>query len=165
MERDLLPDQLGRFFQDNGLPRTAGQVLGHLLVCDPPEQSFDELVDSVGASRSTVSVTTRLLIQLGLVERFAVRGERRDRYRLSPTAWTAMLEQDIAAARRLRALAEAGLEHLRGRPAEQRARLLAMKRFYTFLEEAYAPLVDRWNRASAPSKRAPRRSAPTRRQR
>jgi DNA-binding transcriptional regulator GbsR (MarR family) len=142
-------DRLGRFFEDNGLPRIAGRLLGQLLVCDPPEQTFDQLVDALAAGRSTVSVASRLLIQLGLVERYAVRGERRDRYRLHPGAWTAMLKQDLSAATQLKQLAEQGLDATAGKPAAARGRLKAMREFFVFLEGAYAPILSRWERRSS----------------
>src|SRR5262245_55397295 len=106
MSLDDFGERLGRFFERNGLPRAAGRVLGHLLTCDPAEQTFDEIVAATGASRSTISVATRLLMQLDLVERFGLAGERRDRYRLREGAWTAMLKQDVSAATQLRDLAQ-----------------------------------------------------------
>jgi DNA-binding transcriptional regulator GbsR (MarR family) len=137
-------DRLGRFFETNGLPRMAGRVMGHLLVCDPPEQTFDQLVKAVDASRSTVSVASQLLVRLGLAERFGVPGERRDRYRLHPQAWTTMLKQDIAAASALRALADDGLQVVNDRPPQVQARLRTMREFSMFLEKAYAPILAEW---------------------
>jgi DNA-binding transcriptional regulator GbsR (MarR family) len=139
-------DRLGRFFEDNGLPRMAGRVMGHLLTCDPPEQTFDEVVEAVGASRSSVSVATRLLVQLGLAERFGLPGERRDRYRLREDAWAQLLRQDMAVATELKRLAEDGLALVESQPPAGRARLSAMREFYAFLEEAYAPLLAQWER-------------------
>lgn len=139
-------DKLGRFFEENGLSRMAGRVLGHLLTESPAEPTFDELVTALAASRSTVSVATRFLIQVGLVERFGVAGERRDRYRLREDAWTQLLRQDIAAATTLKLLAAEGLGLVGKESPAIRARLRAMKEFYTFLEAAYAPLLGRWSR-------------------
>ena len=140
-------DRLGRFFEDNGLPRMVGRVLGHLLICDGSEQTFDDLVEAVGASRSTVSVATRLLQQLNLVERFGVPGERRDRYRVREDAWTMLLKQDIAAATQLRTLAEEGLGLATNKAS--RTRMREMREFFVFLERAYAPILARWERERA----------------
>jgi DNA-binding MarR family transcriptional regulator len=145
-------ERLGRFFETNGLPRTAGRVLAHLLTCDPAEQTFDEIVTASGASRSTVSVATRFLMQQELVERFGIPGERRDRYRLRDDAWTALLKQDVSAASQLRGLAADGLRLARparaanARSPAVRARLQSMHEFFVFLEEAYAPLLVRWEK-------------------
>jgi DNA-binding transcriptional regulator GbsR (MarR family) len=138
-------DRLGRFFEQNGLPRMAGRVMGHLLTCDPPEQTFDDVVEAMSASRSSVSVATQLLVRLDLVDRFGVPGERRDRYRIRSDAWSVLLRQDISAATQLRLLAEDGL---RLPETESRERLEAMRDFYQFLEEAYAPILAEWEKRS-----------------
>lgn len=149
-------DRIARFFERNGLPRMAGRILGHLLTCDPAEQTFEELADATGASRSTVSVATRLLVQLELIERFGVPGERRDRYRLQEDAWTALLKQDMAAAAQLRGFAEDGLR--RTASPTVRTRLRAMKEFFGFLEDSYTPLLTRWEKVrSQPRGRRVRR--------
>jgi len=142
-------DRLGRFFESNGMPRMAGRVMGHLLTCDPPEQTFDEIVDGVEASRSTVSVATRLLVRLDLVERFGVPGQRRDRYRIRDDAWTSMLRQDLSAATQLRLLAEDGLQLVRAAPRSAQARLRTMREFFIFLEKSYAPVLAEWEQRSA----------------
>jgi DNA-binding transcriptional regulator GbsR (MarR family) len=141
----VLGDRLGRFFAANGLPRTAGRVVGYLLVCDPPAQTFDDIVAAIGASRSTVSVATRLLLRLGLLERFGVPGERRDRYHVPSSAWTSLLEQDLAAATELKRIADDGLALLGGASQASRTRLRDMKKFFAFLEAAYVPIRARWN--------------------
>lgn len=143
-------DRLGRFFEHNGLPRMAGRIMGHLLVCVPAEQTFDEIVSAAGASRSSVSVATQFLIRIGIVERFGVPDDRRDRYRLRDGAWTSMLQQDIAAARELRELAEDGLGLMKGQPRAGSARLLAMREFYTFLETSLTPLLTQWQNKRRP---------------
>lgn len=147
-------DRLGRFFEKNGLPRMAGRVMGYLLVCSPPEQTFDELVAAVGASRSSVSVASQLLLRLELIERFGVTNDRRDRYRLSADAWTVMLRQDVTAARELKQLAERGLRSVKGRSQVQRERLQEMREFYAFLEESLVPLLAAWDRRRAAKTRA-----------
>lgn len=149
-------DKLGRFFEQNGLPRMAGRVMGHLLTCTPAEQTFDEIVEAVAASRSSVSVATQLLLRLRFIERFRVPDDRRDRYRLSSTAWTAILTQDIEAARELRGLAESGLAAAKTSGGPRLTRLQEMRDFYAFLEEALVPLQTEWERRRATRKGARR---------
>lgn len=141
-------DKLGRFFEKYGLPRMAGRVLGHLLTCMPPEQTFDEIVAAVGASRSSVSVATQLLLRLEFAERFGVPDDRRDRYRIRAEAWTTVLRQDLASARELEQLAEEGLGTLKGAPRAATARLRAMRDFYVFLGGSLEPLLAAWERRS-----------------
>jgi predicted transcriptional regulator len=147
-------DRLGRFFEKYGLPRMAGRVMGFLVTCSPAEQTFDEIVEAVAASRSSVSVATQLLLRLELIERFGVPDDRRDRYRLRDEAWTTMLRQDIASALELKQLAEGGLSGLRGAPRTQTARLRQMREFYTFLGESLEPLLAAWERQRKSTRRS-----------
>jgi DNA-binding transcriptional regulator GbsR (MarR family) len=147
-------DKLGRFFEKYGLPRMAGRVMGYLVTCAPAEQTFDDIVAAVAASRSSVSVATQLLLRLELIERFGVPDDRRDRYRLRDEAWTSMLRQDIASALELKQLAESGLHALKGAPRAQTARLRHMREFYTFLGESLVPLLAAWERQLKSTRRS-----------
>ncbi|MEJ2288705.1 MAG: MarR family transcriptional regulator, partial [Deinococcales bacterium] len=77
-------EEIGLAIEGQGLPRMAGRVLGALLVADPPEQSADELVATLHASRSSVSTMTRLLEGAGLIERVSRPGDRKLYYRNRP---------------------------------------------------------------------------------
>ena len=74
-------EEVGIAFEQTGLPRMAGRVFGWLLISDPPYQSSTELAEALMASKGSISTTTRLLIQLGLAERFVIPGERHDNFR------------------------------------------------------------------------------------
>lgn len=71
-------EQMGQFFETGGLARMAGRVWAMLLVMDAPHVSALELREALGASAGSISAATRSLIDLGLIERVNVRGERRD---------------------------------------------------------------------------------------
>jgi len=55
-------DEMGMFYEDLGLPRAWGRVLGWLLVCDPESQSAEDFANVLHGSRGSVSMTTRALI-------------------------------------------------------------------------------------------------------
>ena len=69
---------MGQFFESGGLARMAGRVWAMLLVMNEPQLSALELQEALGASAGSISTATRSLLQLGLIERVNVRGERRD---------------------------------------------------------------------------------------
>lgn len=56
-------EDISLYFEQMGLPRMAGRVLGVLLICDPPAQSLTDLCERLQASKSSVSTTTRLLTE------------------------------------------------------------------------------------------------------
>jgi len=137
-------EEFGLFFEQFGLPRTAGRMLGWLLVCDPPHQTMDELTEVLQVSKSSVSTTSRMLIQSGLVEKVSFPGERKDFYRISDDAWiqawVVRVKQTVA----VRQLAERGLDLLSDETLKRRARLQTMHDLYEFLEEELPKLTERW---------------------
>jgi DNA-binding transcriptional regulator GbsR (MarR family) len=137
-------DEIGLFFEDNGLPRMSGRVLGWLLVCEPTHQSADELADALQTSRSSISMAMQLLQTSGAVERYAVPGSRRTYYRLKPGFWLREAEEKAAIAGTWRKLADRGLGMLTDRSMESRQRLQEMRDMYAFFEEEYARMRDAW---------------------
>lgn len=137
-------EEFGLFFEQFGLPRTAGRMLGWLLVCNPPHQTMDELTEVLQVSKSSISTTSRMLIQSGLVEKVSFPGERKDFYRISDDAWvqawSARNNQTVA----MRQLAKRGLDLLPDDSPKRRARLQTMHDLYEFLEEELPKLTERW---------------------
>ena len=71
-------EDMGQFFESGGLARMAGRVWAMLLAMDDPHLSAIDLQDALGASAGSISGATRTLLDLGLIDRVNVRGERRD---------------------------------------------------------------------------------------
>src|SRR4030067_2005292 len=76
-----------------GLPRMAGRILGALLISDPAAQSITDLSEKLKASKSSISIMARLLVEHGLVERVASPVPRRDYYRFKPGGWIMYMRQ------------------------------------------------------------------------
>jgi hypothetical protein len=68
-EQKHFVEDMSLYFEQMGLPRMAGRVLGVLLISDPPEQSLNDVAEVLQASKSSMSTTTRLLSEMGLIER------------------------------------------------------------------------------------------------
>jgi DNA-binding transcriptional regulator GbsR (MarR family) len=139
-------DEVGMFYEDVGLPRAWGRLLGWLLVCEPEFQSAEDFATVLHGSRGSVSMTTRALIRSGMVERRTVRGDRRTYYRIRPESWTAVLEEQQRSTKRLRTLAEQGLELLKDEPPERRQRLEHLRSLMSFFEQKLPGLIDDWRR-------------------
>ena len=148
-ERQVFAEELGRFFEERGLPRMEGRVLGRLVVCSPAHQSADELAEALGASRGAISMAIRLLQRSEAVERLNVPGSRRHYYRLRPGFWRGEIDTRVQEAAAVRTLAESGLKRLEGAPEEDLDRLRDLHAMYTFLEHGYAALRDSWHQEQA----------------
>jgi DNA-binding transcriptional regulator GbsR (MarR family) len=73
-------DELGRYcVRELAFPPVAGRVMGYLAVCDPAEQTINELADALLASRSAITQAVVLLEGHGMARRTRARGERVDR--------------------------------------------------------------------------------------
>ncbi len=111
-------DDMGLVLEADGRPRIAGLILGWLLICDPPHQSFSDLVEALGVSKGSVSSMTRLLMESGLIERHAVHGDRQAYFRIAPDAWVRVLERQVRVMEQLSAAAERGLALVEGGPRD-----------------------------------------------
>ncbi len=137
-------EDVGLSFEMVGLPRMAGRIFGWLLLSDPPHQSPGELADVLQASKGSISTMTRLLVQIGLIERISLPGQRRDYFRIKPHAWTELTKQRMAQITAFRQLAERGLELLEGENPQLRDRLIEMRDMHAFLEQELPALIQRW---------------------
>lgn len=140
-DRQSYAEEVGLVLEQAGLPRMAGRVLGWLLVCDPPHQSMGELASALQASKSSISNSTRLLIQSGLVERMGLPGERRDYFRIKMDGWPQLLARRMALITAMRELADRGLQLLEGENERSRQRLLRFRRVYAFFERRLPELL------------------------
>lgn len=140
-------EEVGLVFEKTGLPRMAGRLFGWLLIADPPYQSPSELAEMLMASKSSVSTNVRLLMQLGLIERFVIPGERHDHYRLREDAMRRTMQHGLEGEIKMfLGLAERGLELMRDEPSVRRAWLEQMRDHYLFLAEEFPVLMDRFDK-------------------
>jgi len=146
-EEKQFAEEVGIVFEQTGMPRMAGRILGWLLISDPPHQSTENLTKALMASKGSISTMTRLLIQLGLIERLSLPGVRRDYFRLRSDTWQHMIGRGLTGEiRMVRQLAEHGLELLSDKTPEIRKWLKEMLDVYTFLEQEFPALLERWER-------------------
>ncbi len=142
-------EEVALSFEQQGLFRMAGRVLGWLLICDPPEQSFNQLVEVLQASKGSISNAMRLLVPSGLVERVSRPGERRDYYRIRPGAWVELARIRTRHYGEFKKLVEQGLHMLDGAPPTRRERLHDLHALYDWLDREMPQFWARWEREQA----------------
>ncbi|RLP55929.1 MAG: MarR family transcriptional regulator [Ketobacter sp.] len=87
---DHFIEQMGMITQSEGMPRISGQILGLLLIETGPF-SFSEIAERLEVSRGSVSTNTRLLENLGVIERIAKMGDRCDYFQLANDPYVKLL--------------------------------------------------------------------------
>lgn len=93
--RENFVESIGMFFQTEGMPRTAGRILG-LLIFDGAPVSFGALADRLMVSRGSISTASRLLEQAGLIKRVSKLGERQDFFQLADSPYEALLATEMS---------------------------------------------------------------------
>jgi hypothetical protein len=143
---DEMVEQMGLFFQNLGVPRAAGQMLGYLLACDPPEQTAGEISLATGLSPASISSSARLLVQMSAVEPRHRIGDRKTYYRVPSTLWIDMVRSkltafgDLAAVgKRIKAAGSVGRED----------GIDEMVAFAEFWESELPRIVERWEAKKA----------------
>lgn len=73
---------MGLALEEDRLPRIAGRLVG-LLIVSPQALRFDRLAERLRVSRGSISTNTRLLENMGVIERVTRPGDRRDYFQIN----------------------------------------------------------------------------------
>lgn len=152
----LVVEEMALFYEQAGLPRMAGRIIGWLMICEPSHQSLVELGEVLQASKGSISTMTRLLIQLGIIQRVSIPGDRRDYVAIPPGSSTRMLAQNTGKIAAVRQIAARGLTALKGARPERLERLRELHDLYAFLEREMPLLLARWEKESKRGKQSER---------
>jgi DNA-binding transcriptional regulator GbsR (MarR family) len=136
-------EDISLYFEQMGLPRMAGRVLGVLLICDPPAQSLTDLCELLQASKSSISTTTRLLTEMGLIERTASPLPRQVYFQFKAGGWVVFIRQRLRLWASLHQIAERGLELQRDADPLSRKRLQEAHDMFSLIEDELPALLRR----------------------
>ncbi len=148
-EEKRFAEEVGLVMEQIGLPRMAGRVLGWMLVSDAPYHTLDGIAEALEASKGSISTMTRLLMQLGLMERVALPGQRRDRFRFKPGNCGALMLGRMNWVTVFRQTLERGLALIGEGDAPNRESLQELRDLYAFVEREFPALYERWQRERA----------------
>ena len=136
-------EDISLYFEQMGLPRMAGRVLGVLLVCNPPEQSLNDLCEVLQTSKSSLSTTTRLLTEMALIERVPSPKPREVSFRFKAGGWVVFMRMRLRLMASLHQIAEQGLVLLQEEPPALRERLQEAHDMFSQIEEELPALLRR----------------------
>jgi DNA-binding transcriptional regulator GbsR (MarR family) len=138
---DEFVERLAVAMEADGLPRIAGRIFGLLLLSEQA-LSLDTISESIGASKASASVNTRLLEQRGLIERVSHQGDRRDYYRSVSNLFVRTMEQRLAKWQRFHEIVNDGIENLDVSPVI-RARMKSFESEYEGVREVLTAALQR----------------------
>lgn len=136
-------DHMGRYnAQRHGLPPVMGRVIGYLSVCEPMEQSINDIADALLTSRSAVNGALKMLESQKLITRRRPAGTRADLISLNPISMDNGF--DPSEYKELAELAREGLKILKDASPERRESLEATASLGDFLAERLPQLYREW---------------------
>lgn len=100
-------EKVGRWWETVSGSRTAGQIIGWLMICEPAHQSSAELSETLKVSTGSVSTQTRVLERIGFLERVTFTGDRATYYQLKPHVWQELMWSEQQRIEEMKDLAEA----------------------------------------------------------
>jgi len=145
-------EEFALYFEGTGFMRMTGRVLAWLLICDPPHQSMNQLVEMLQASKSSISTSTRHLIEARFVERVSLPGERRDYYRLRSNFASASFNRFIARISGFGKFAGQWLSVLEGTSATRLQRLEEMRDMHMLMGNEMPKFLKLWEQDSLQKK-------------
>lgn len=137
-------DEFSLKIEELGHPRIYGQILGWLLICDPPHQSFSDLMENLHISKASVSNTTRILIERGLIKKIRMKGERQMYFQLKEGSLMEFMEKQMQLTLDLEAITAKGLELVQNKEGTDTERLKKANDFHRFLAEQTKDLIEKY---------------------
>lgn len=134
-------ERLGLITQASGLPRIAGRLFALMVVQGGP-LSFRELAEQLQVSRGSISTNTRLLEQLGVIERTSRPGDRQDYFQIRPRPYAQMIEVSLPRQKRSIEVVDEAIEDL-GVEQGVQGRLKELRDFYQVNLEITETLLQR----------------------
>lgn len=105
-EQSAFIEKVGRWWESVSGSRTAGQILGWLMICEPAHQSSAELAETLTISSGSVSTQTRVMERIGFLERLTFPGDRATYYQLKPHVWLDLMWSEQQRIEEMKDLAE-----------------------------------------------------------
>jgi DNA-binding transcriptional regulator GbsR (MarR family) len=136
-------EDMGLLFEQYGVARIGGRVLGLLVLADRP-LTLEAMATTLGVARSSISTNIRVSMNVGLVERVSFPGDRRDYYRCVADHWELSVRASIERVLALRRVAERGLGALAPADEVARDRLEELREYCDFMAAEFQASLARW---------------------
>jgi hypothetical protein len=142
-EKTRFVEGMGRYFEQFGLSRIGGRLLGLLMIAEEP-LSLDDMATTLSVSRASISTNIRLVTTTQLAELVTKPGDRRDYYQFTQDAWGHALRAEMSSLPPLRRMATRALAALDPADRNARAQLEDLVDFCDFSIEERHGMIARW---------------------
>ncbi|NNH71213.1 MarR family transcriptional regulator [Nocardia uniformis] len=128
-----------------GLVRMVGRTVAWLLVCDPPEQTFNQVAEALQASKGSISSSLKTLTTMRWVDKVSKPGDRRDYYSVRPGILPELTRQQSSMYTNLTETTSRGLALFSDPNGRDAARVRDMHDFFVWMGKEMPALLDRWD--------------------
>jgi DNA-binding transcriptional regulator GbsR (MarR family) len=142
-EKTRFVEGMGRYFEQFGISRIGGRILGLLMIAQEP-LSLDDMATTLLVSRASISTNMRLITASGLAELVTKPGDRRDYYCFTDDAWGHSLAIELKSLHPLRRMTARALGALEPEDQEARARLEDAVDFCDYFIEEHHRIIAGW---------------------
>ncbi len=136
-------EESGLVLEKLGMTRMAGRVFGYLMICDKDQVSFDDIRETLEASKGSISATTKQLVYSKLVEQVSMPGDRKTYFRISRKKAGGMLKERLKLFTVFSELLSKGMM-LKHRDDEVSDWLLEVSTFYSWVGDEFDQIIDKW---------------------
>lgn len=144
-EQEKYIEQVGLFYEKYGLPKMAGRILGYLISSSTENNSFQDCMDALKASKGSISGNIKLLLSQNMIEKHMVSGSRQSYYCIASDSLNRLIEAKVASISQFKELLEAGLSLNDTHDTKQSEELQNIVRYYAFLEQEIPLLKQKWD--------------------
>lgn len=141
-------ESIGGYFAQYGLSAIAGRLMGLVMLTDHP-LSLDDMAETLGVSRASVSTNIRMIKATGFVEQIKLPNDRRDYYRISGDPWGASLRANIVGIDALADIARRGVLSIQNEDGLTRTLVEELLDFSDFYVEQERGVLQRWRERRA----------------
>lgn len=138
---DEFVERLGLLAQADGLPRIAGRIMGLLVIHGGPF-SFAEIAERLKVSRGSISTNSRMLENLGVIERVARSGDRQDYFQIRPQPYIELLRGSLGRLYKAQEYVADAQRNLPDDWVDTQARLADLGAFYRSMIERTETIVN-----------------------
>lgn len=138
-------EDVGIFYEKYGLPKMAGRILGYLISSESDNNSFEELIDALKASKGSISGNINLLLTQKMIEKHMLTGDRKSYYKIAINSLQDIMEAKAKSVSEFRYIFEKGMNINSNKLSENYKALTGVLKYYEFLEEEIPLLKTKWD--------------------
>jgi len=140
-------EAMGAYFENEGVPRIGGRILGLLLASQGP-LSAEQMASRLKVSRASISTNIRMLTASGLVEKLAFLDHRHTFYEVTGDVWDRAITAGREKVQAFKSIASMGLSVLSPSSPAWR-RLEEMIDWSDMMSEVYDKVLIEWQERRA----------------